>query len=155
MSIYEDLPPGAYQEEPLKRPVASLLEKVAADVRVRFETALRELSARPDLGVKAAGLICGHIELKAPGKGANPDHPNLIYTDGSQWALFRLGERVGEPVHLRRNLLRRGAAAVICGLIAETGWANGTAPKGLFADRLPPVGRAHVCLAGPALSALQ
>ena len=125
--IYQDLPPGAYQEEPLKRPVAGLFERGASDVRVHFETALRELSARPDLGVKADGLICGHIELKAPGKGANPDdfkgdnlrqwkklkaHPNLIYTDGLQWALYRLGKPVGEPVNLPRDLLTRGAASV-------------------------------------------
>ena len=27
---------------------------------------------RPDLGVLSDGLLTGHVELKAPGKGANP-----------------------------------------------------------------------------------
>ena len=52
----------------------------------------------------------GHIELKAPGVGARPERfrvrsangqqwrrfqqlPNLVYTDGSEWSLYRSGER--------------------------------------------------------------
>ena len=62
---------------------------------------------RPDLGVTAGGLLCGHVELKAPGRGARAERfrgrereqwqrfralPNLIYTDGSEWSLYRVGQ---------------------------------------------------------------
>jgi len=55
----------------------------------------------------ADGLICGYIELKAPGLGADAPRlkgkhnkeqwerlkglPNLIYSDGWEWALYRNG----------------------------------------------------------------
>ena len=163
VSIYEGLPLGAYKEEPLKIPVAGLLEKAASGVSVYFETRLAELSTRPDLAVKKDGLICGHIELKAPGNGADPDdftgsnarqwkklqaHPNLIYTDGSHWALYRLGKLVGEPVHLPRKLWQEGGAAVDfnkatnLGLLLNSffGWGPSTPanPRAL-AEMLAPV----------------
>lgn len=62
----------------------------------------------PDLGVRVNGLLCGYVELKAPGTGARPEDftgrnreqwrryralPNLIYTDGAEWSLYRRGER--------------------------------------------------------------
>ena len=54
------------------------------------------------------GALGGHIELKAPGHGVNPNRfrghdrrqwsnfknlPNLIYTDGSVWTLFHTGQQ--------------------------------------------------------------
>ena len=59
----------------------------------------------PDLGVSVRGLLCGHIELKAPDVSARPESypadgsngrqwkryqalPNLIYTNGSEWSLY-------------------------------------------------------------------
>ena len=68
----------------------------------------------------------GHIELKQPGVGANPNRyrghdadqwkrfqalPNVIYTDGNSWALFRSGVRVGKAVSLGR-LDENGAADI-------------------------------------------
>ena len=62
----------------------------------------------PDLGVTVGGLLCGYVELKAPDVGARPEGfvdanreqwkryqalPNLIYTNGSEWSLYRRGER--------------------------------------------------------------
>ena len=59
--------------------------------------------AVPDYTVYRNGLIIGHIELKAPGKGVDPsgfrdrnlkqwhqlrDLPNLLYTDGVDWILW-------------------------------------------------------------------
>jgi hypothetical protein len=66
---------------------------------------------KPDLGVKHQGLLVGFVELKAPGKGADPERyrghdweqwerfrqlPNLVYTDGRDFAFFREGEKVRE-----------------------------------------------------------
>lgn len=74
---------------------------------------------KPDISVYEKGdhLAIGHIELKAPGKGANPDffagHDkeqyekyesidglNLIYTDGLEWSLFQNKERKVTPFKL-------------------------------------------------------
>jgi hypothetical protein len=65
----------------------------------------------PDFSVKDGLLLIGHVETKAPGVGADPrkfrskhdkdqwqrfkNLPNLLYTDGEQWALYRSGKRVG------------------------------------------------------------
>lgn len=61
------------------------------------------------------GALAGHIELKKPGTGADPTRfaghnaqqwrkfqelPNLIYTDGNVWALYRSGQRVGDIVDI-------------------------------------------------------
>jgi len=67
------------------------------------------ICARPDIAVRLDGLLVGYVEVKAPGKGADPDRfamahdkeqwarlkalPNLIYTDGGEWALYRAGSR--------------------------------------------------------------
>ncbi len=63
--------------------------------------------AIPDYTASRDGLIIGHIELKAPGNGVDPvgfqghDHeqwlrlrdlPNLLYTDGIDWILWRDGK---------------------------------------------------------------
>ncbi|MHB1242865.1 MAG: type ISP restriction/modification enzyme, partial [Gaiellaceae bacterium] len=72
-------------------------------------------------------MLIGHVELKAPGAGAKPksftskhdkeqfkklgDHPNLIYTDGNEWALYRLGELVDSVVSSTGDVTADGAAA--------------------------------------------
>ncbi len=79
-------------------------------VEVTPETGVAELHIRPDMAVHVERLLSGFLELKAPGKGADPSRftdqhdrdqwqslrelPNLIYTDGWDWALYRAGERV-------------------------------------------------------------
>ena len=66
------------------------------------ETTLAELKTRPDFAVTVGNALVGFIEIKAPGKGADPRHfsdphdkeqwdklkslPNLIYTDGNRSA---------------------------------------------------------------------
>lgn len=94
--------------------VRRLLESLGEGVRVIHE--VRTGLGRPDLGVKHRGLLVGFVELKAPGKGADPtafreahdkrqwenfkNLPNLIYTDGWAFALFRNGDLVLQ-VHLK------------------------------------------------------
>ena len=90
---------------------------------------MSEHKVRPDIAIYVGGLICGYIELKAPGLGADApklkgDHnkkqwaklkglPNLIYTDGREWSLYRSGERPdGQPiVRLADDPTDRGKAA--------------------------------------------
>ena len=62
----------ANPEDQLKRPVCSLIESFClGNVQTRTETQVEGLGARPDVGIALQHLLCGHIELKAPGKGAN------------------------------------------------------------------------------------
>jgi len=100
-------------EDQLKPPVMDLLRAAGADCKLKVgaatEVRAADLGVRPDIGVSVGGLLCGYVELKAPGKGANPqrykghdreqwqrlrDLPNLIYTDGCEWALYRNGALV-------------------------------------------------------------
>jgi len=113
------LPGSASPEDQLKPVVADLLKSAGTDygltVDTRTETHLSDHKVRPDIAVYVGGLICGYVELKAPGLGADApklkgDHnkkqweklkglPNLIYSDGREWALYRGGERPdGQPI---------------------------------------------------------
>jgi hypothetical protein len=70
---------------------------------------------RPDYGVSIARAITGYIEVKAPGHTIDPsqftghderrwecqrDLPNLVYTNGTHWLLYRDGELLAGPVVL-------------------------------------------------------
>jgi hypothetical protein len=90
------------------------------------ETPLSAISVRPDYAVEYGGALVGFIEVKAPGKGADPrafsvSHdreqwkklqalPNLIYTDGQAFSLYQSGQRVGEIRSLKGDLASAGAA---------------------------------------------
>jgi len=116
-------------EDQLKGPVGQLLRdagnEIGRDVSVKYESPVADIG-RPDLAVGTGGLLCGHVELKAPGKGATPtrftgrdreqwlkfrDLPNLIYTDGNDFSLYRKGNREG-GVRLSGDVTADGAAAV-------------------------------------------
>ncbi len=116
------LPIAFNPEDQLKGPMANLLKGIGKAMGLTVE-AVTEVHAeelgRPDLGVAVKGLLGGHVELKAPGKGANPEKfkggdreqwerfqnlPNLIYTDGNDWALYRSGTgRENGAAGRRRN----------------------------------------------------
>ena len=79
------------------------------------ETPLPDQIGRPDYAVHRDRLLAGYVELKAPGVGAtatrfrgrNRDQfkrfsavPNILYTDGDEWALYRDGKLVDEVVRL-------------------------------------------------------
>ena len=67
-------------------------------------------------------MLVGFVEVKAPGKGADPRRfkghdkeqweklhslPNLIYTDGNAFSLWQEGELVGPMIRLVDDVLRR------------------------------------------------
>ena len=98
-------------EEQLKNPVRALVEEVGTVAGLSVETAAEPRATgdigRPDIAVSTDGLLTGFIELKRPGAGSDPSRfsganlrqwqrfkelPNLIYTDGAEWALYRDGE---------------------------------------------------------------
>jgi hypothetical protein len=123
----------AQPEDQLKAPAQHLLrmagEAFGIRVATRTEAQPGGVQARPDIGVATEGLLCGFVELKAPGLGANPSRlpgrqnqaqwekfknlPNLIYTDGNEWRLFRAGEEVATArVRLAGDVREDGADAV-------------------------------------------
>jgi hypothetical protein len=73
------LPGSASPEDQLKPVVADLLKSAGNGyglaIDTRTETHLSDHKVRPDVAVYVGGLICGYIELKAPGLGA--DAPKL------------------------------------------------------------------------------
>lgn len=120
-------------EDQLKAPVEALLHGYAeahgnTPCVVKGEAAIKGIG-RPDMAVEVKQQLLGHIELKAPGKGADApsfrkrDHdgrqwerftnlPNLVYTDGESWALYRLGQRQGSIVRLSGDPSQSGAKAI-------------------------------------------
>ena len=110
-------------EAQLTNPVATLLQDFGAlhsmkVVTVR-ETSLKtaggglvsEGLVRPDYAIMVDGVLTGYVELKAPGKNIDPasftkksheykqwqrlrNLPNLLYTNGTEWRLYRYGEPV-------------------------------------------------------------
>jgi hypothetical protein len=126
--------PGAsgQPEEQLRAPVERLLRRLAelcdfpdGSVIAVGESAAPELRARHDFVVTVSNAPVGSIELKAPGKGADPRRfrqrhdkeqweklrllPNLIYTDGNEFSLWRDGELVGSIVRLGGEITEAGS----------------------------------------------
>lgn len=112
------------REEALTAPTEHLLRSLARRQNVSLiahgQHTIKKLKARPDFAITIGGRITGHIELKAPGKGVDPskwsinshDHeqwekikvlPNLLYTDGYEWALYQEGVQVGATARLVGN----------------------------------------------------
>lgn len=92
------------------------------------ETTLSSLKTRPDYAVTVQNALVGFIEVKAPGKGADPrrfkdEHdraqwgklkslPNLVYTDGNAFSLWRDGKLQDEIVRLEGDVETAGAKLV-------------------------------------------
>ena len=71
------------------------------------ESSLSDLKTRPDYAITLRNVLVGFVEIKAPGKGADPRRykghdkqqweklqslPNLLYTDGNSFSLWQNGE---------------------------------------------------------------
>jgi hypothetical protein len=105
--------------------LAELAGLPAASVHLVGETSLTELKTRPDFAVTVSKALVGFIEVKAPGKGADPRKftdphdkeqwdklkslPNLIYTDGNAFSVWRDGKLEGEIVRLEGEVEKSGA----------------------------------------------
>ena len=119
-------------EDQLRNPLDVLVRDIgavlgsAADVVLIGESAVVELETRPDFAVTKQKLLVGFIEVKAPGKEADPRRfygqhdkdqwqklkllPNLVYTDGNAFSLWQDGELQGEIVRLEGSVENSGAA---------------------------------------------
>jgi len=118
-------------EEQLRHPFEQFMAEVAAALSWKVvctgETPLPDRLGRPDFALHLNGLLAGYVELKAPGSGANPARfkghnraqwkrfsaiPNILYTDGNEWALYRSGERVGKILRFEGDVASEGKKAV-------------------------------------------
>ncbi len=128
-------------EDQLRGPFENLFRVLADEAGIPATVLTGELlvaavSSKPDYGVTVGGLLCGYVELKAPGTGAVTarftgrnlaqwqrirELPNLLYTDGNEWALYRDGQIVGQPVRLDGDVTTSGrrlaADARLVGLV--------------------------------------
>lgn len=123
---------GGQPEDQLRGPLENLLHgiseatgKAKGALTLTGEKSLADLRTRPDYAVSLHNALIGFIEVKAPGKGADPRHfsdrhdkeqwerlkslPNLLYTDGNSFGLYRNGEREGPLVRLEGDLETAGA----------------------------------------------
>ncbi len=117
-------------EEQLRAPFENFMAAVARalgwDIVCTGETALADRLGRPDYAVHLNRLLAGYMELKAPGVGAtatrfrghNRDQfrrfsaiPNLLYTDGNEWALYRDGKLAAKVVRLAGDVAADGRHA--------------------------------------------
>ncbi|MBI2807581.1 MAG: N-6 DNA methylase [Planctomycetes bacterium] len=118
-------------EDQLRAPLEGLIDDLAqlsgfptGAVTAVGETALGDLKTRPDYAVTVRNALAGFVEIKAPGKGADPRKfkghdkeqwaklqslPNLIYTDGNHFSLWRSGELDGPIVSVLGDVETSGA----------------------------------------------
>jgi hypothetical protein len=117
-------------EDQVRGPFENFMAGVAAalgcNVVCTGETPLPDRLGRPDYAIHLNQLLAGYVELKAPGVGAtatrfngrNRDQfkrfsaiPNILYTDGNEWALYRDGELVERVVRLSGHVAADGKKA--------------------------------------------
>ncbi|MBV2357484.1 N-6 DNA methylase [Streptomyces sp. J2-1] len=119
---------GGSQEAAIRAPLEALLRAVGThhsrpDVSWHDEYAVPDLGVRPDYAVRTGGELTGYIELKKPGLAVNPETfgkanreqweklrnlPNLLYSNGTEWRLFRDGQQLGEAVYFSGSLRTAG-----------------------------------------------
>jgi hypothetical protein len=113
--------------EALVADIGGLIGLAARESVLVGESSLADLMTRPDYAVTRKNALIGFIEVKAPGKGADPNKfppkshdraqwerlkslPNLIYTDGNAFSLWRDGKLAVPIVHLAGDVRSSGAA---------------------------------------------
>jgi hypothetical protein len=104
----------------------AVAEAMGWDIVCTGETPLPDRRGRPDYAVHLRNLLVGYVEIKAPGTGAIASRfrgrnreqfkrfsaiPNLLYTDGNEWALYRSGKLVGRVVRLSGDISTDGKKA--------------------------------------------
>lgn len=130
-SKMNQLTPGE-PEDQVRGPFENLMAAVANVLGWKLvctgETPLPDRLGQPDYAIHLNKLLAGYVELKAPGIGANAIRfkghnreqfkrfsaiPNILYTDGNEWALYRDGELVDKIVRLHGDIAADGAKAAV------------------------------------------
>ncbi|MFI5963080.1 type ISP restriction/modification enzyme [Streptomyces asoensis] len=142
------------KEAAIRRAVETLLVEAAKVLGLQAvlhaEVAIAAHRIRPDLAVRIGKLprnIVGYVELKSPDKSViHPSSlnqrdrrqwegmaklPNLIYTNGQTWIMYRSGRQYGDTIHFEGDLRSAGSrlrlptaseAAFEAMLVAFFGW---------------------------------
>ncbi len=112
---------------PFENFIAAAATQLGWNVVATGETPLPNRLGRPDYALHINSLLAGYVELKAPGTGVNPQRfdkrskdqfkrfaavPNMLYSDGNDWAIYRNGERVGAIVRCAGDIATAGKQAV-------------------------------------------
>ena len=123
---------GGQPEDQLRNPLEQLFAALAVEMGLAKgaltlvgEKSLSELRTRPDFAVNVQKALIGFIEVKAPGKGADPRKfkdkhdkeqwdklkalPNLLYSDGNAFSLWRDGALIGSIIKLNGDIESAGA----------------------------------------------
>ena len=118
-------------EDQLRAPLEQLLADLAdlcnfpdGAVTAVGESSISDLKTRPDYSVTVHKALVGFIEVKAPGKGADPRKfkdphdkeqwtklrslPNILYSDGNSFSLWQNGELAGSILSLIGNIESSG-----------------------------------------------
>ncbi|RRR82424.1 N-6 DNA methylase [Streptomyces sp. RP5T] len=120
------------KEAAIRRAVETLLVDAAGVLGLQAvlhaEVAIAAHRIRPDLAVRIGKVprnIVGYVELKSPDKsGIHPGSlnqrdrrqwegmaklPNLIYTNGQTWIMYRSGRQYGDTIHFEGDLRSAGS----------------------------------------------
>jgi hypothetical protein len=123
---------GGQPEDQLRNPIEQLFAALSTEcghasgtLVLVGEKSLSDLRTRPDFAVQMNKALIGFIEVKAPGKGADPRKfkdkhdkeqwdklkalPNLVYTDGNALSLWRNGSLIGDVVRFDGDIETSGA----------------------------------------------
>ena len=117
-------------EDQLRAPfetfMAGAADALGSKVVCTGEARLSDHLGRPDYAIHRNDLLAGYVELKAPGAGADgarfkghnreqfkrfSNIPNILYTDGNEWALYRRGKLERGVVRLSGNVAKDGPKA--------------------------------------------
>jgi hypothetical protein len=131
------------REAAIRTPLENLLRKAGNRMGLpavfHDEVSDSERRVRPDYGVSIGGAITGYVEVKAPGHTVDPsqftghdklqwerqrDLPNLIYTNGTHWLLYRDGELLAGPVVLQGGDLAKAGKKLLAAPGLESLLAN-------------------------------
>lgn len=134
-------------EAALRGPTEKFLTTAGAHLGLRVvahdEAAHSQTGTRPDFAIRVDGEIIGHVELKKPGTNLDPtrftshnrrqwerlkDLPNLLYSNGTDWRLYRNGEltahmRLDGDLHTSATVLTSQGTDVTVFLQTFLTWA--------------------------------
>ena len=100
---------------PLESMLVAIAERMGYSATFYDEVSDFDRGVRPDYAFSVDGAIAGYVEVKRPGHNLDPaefhghdltqwerqrDLPNLLYTNGTEFRLYRDSEPVGVPVNL-------------------------------------------------------
>lgn len=124
-------PTAGEPEDQLRAPFENFMNAVGRtlgwNVICKGQVPLRGRLGKPDFAIHLNHLLAGYAELKAPGVGADPKRftghnrkqwerfksiPNILYTDGNEWAVYRRGKPLRELIRLSGDVTTDGRKAV-------------------------------------------